>query len=172
MGVTSIYCPDDNKEGRTFAHAIVDSGKPFFFFKMKNSGGGSKDYDNNQDTSVAGELSGIITDFEIEKTENVSISTTVGSDMFLYVGGEAPWNIRISGYAFGICKGDSNGFNYVTTWYTNENVTNTGGYCELTIGSQVFKGYLIGYQVSSVAKEALNLFRFRYRFLAVKVNND
>ena len=63
--------------------------------------------------------------------------------MFLYIGGESPWNIRITGYAFDICKGDFKGFNDVTAWYAKENVSKTGGYCELTIGSQVFKGYLI-----------------------------
>lgn len=170
MGETSIYCPDVTKEGRTFAKALGGSGKPFFFFKMKNSGGGSKDYDNNRNTEVDGELSGIITDLEIEKEENVSLSSSVGSEMFLYVGGESPWNIRINGYAFDICKSnDFKGFNDVTNWYSNENVAQTGRYCELTIGSQVFRGYLIKYRINSIFKDSLNLFRFSFIFIAVKI---
>ena len=168
MGVTSIYCPDVNKEGRTFAKALIGSDKPFFFFKMKNSGGESKDYDNSRNTFVEGELSGIVTDVDIEKSENVSLTSTVGSDMFLYVGGESPWSIRIRGYAFAICKDKYKGFDDVINWYSNENVAKTGGYCELTIGSQIFKGYLLRCQISSVSEDALNLFKFYFTFVAVK----
>ncbi len=171
MGVTSIYCPDVEKQGKTFGLPIIGGEKPFFIFKMENSGGGSKTFDNNEKN----QLDGIVTDFVLEKNESISLASTLGSDMFLYVGGASPWIVQISGYAFLPCKATTadgkttNGFDTVLEWYNNENVSRTGGYCKLTIGNQVFKGYLTNCQIASVNKEALNLFRFRFKFIAVKL---
>lgn len=163
MSAVSIYCPDGEKGGKTFA-ALPGSEKPFFVFRMTSSGGGSDTYDNSNKL----QLGGIVTSLYIEKEEGVSISSTVGTDIFLYVGGETPWNIRVSGFAFNNCDSDVKGFDRVLEWYSKENVSETGGCCELSIGSQVFKGYLIRCQIGSVTEEALNLFKFNFTFVAIK----
>ena len=164
MGVASIYCPDDTKQGKTFGLPL-NGEKRFFTFRMTHSGGESTVYDNNRKL----QLDGIVTDLYLEKSESVSLASTLGSDMFLYVGGASPWIIQIGGYAFAPCKTDTHGFDTIIQWYNDENVSKTGGYCTLTLGTQVFKGYLTTCQIASADKEALNLFRFKFKFIAVRI---
>lgn len=168
MGAVSVYCPDDKKQGRTFKLSSQNSKDPFFTFRLEPSGGGSSTYNNKSEKP----LRGIVTDLALEKSESISLASSLGSDMFLYVGGASPWIVQISGYAFSLCNDEAttkSGFDSILEWYNNENVSHTGGYCKLTIGSQVFKGYLTNCQIASVSKETLNLFRFRFKFIAVKL---
>lgn len=108
----------------------------------------------------------IATDFSIKKQENVSVTPTLGEQMFLYVGGETAWEIDINGLALLSCKDGTQGFDKVIEWYNQSNVKTTGKSMKLSIGKQVYDGYLWKFAIQSEYK-FVNAFSFTASFVGV-----
>lgn len=109
----------------------------------------------------------IVTNFDIKKAENISVTPTLGTQLFLYVGGESAWEIAIQGVLLqGCTKGDKHGFNEVLAWYNKKNVKETGKPIDLTLNGVVYKGYLYRFQIQSEYKFT-NCFSFTATFVGV-----
>ena len=97
-------------------------------------------------------LSGLVVSCEIEKAENASLTPTLGRNIYLYVGGESAYTIRVSGIAFRNCKNNNNGLDQIISWYENANVKKTGKACKIILNSKVYKGYLRAFSLSASPK--------------------
>ena len=97
-------------------------------------------------------LSGLIVSCELEKMENASLTPTLGKSIYLYVGGESAYVIRVVGTAFRNCKNNNNGLDQIISWYENANVKKTGKACKIILNSKVFKGYLKQFSLSASPK--------------------
>lgn len=110
----------------------------------------------------------IVTNFTIRKAENIAVTPTLGSQLFLYVGGKSAWEIAIEGLALATCNSSTHGFDDIIGWYANQNVQKTGKPLKLVLGGQVFKGYLYKLDVQSEYK-LCNAFTFAATFVGVRV---
>lgn len=148
------------------ANLNISDQQPFFAFKLEPNTGDFK-YDN-KDT----QLYGVTTQLNITKAEVVSVTPTIGSDIYLYVGGESACEIVMSGVAFAKCttskKPYEHGLTRLMQFYYDNNVAKTGKACTLALGPNLsFKVYLHSYRVESVPKLD-NIFSFVFRFYGIK----
>lgn len=149
------------------AIALPDQ-KPFFPFRLKPPAGTGIEYNNEKGYT----FDGIVTEFNIEKAEVVSVTPTVGADIYMYVGGESAWEITLGGLAFTDCERGENGFRNILNFYKENCVTQTGLPCELimgggdTGGAVTYKAYLTAFRINSV-KKVDGIYPFLFKFYAV-----
>lgn len=153
MGEVSVFYSGD-KFGKTASIAIRGS-KPCFTVRIG-------DFLNNTQNKGNGV---IVTNFVVKKAENISVTPTLGTQLFLYVGGESAWLIDIQGLLLVSCKGQD-GFKNVIDWYNSNNVKTAGKAINLTLGSKVYKGYLHKFQIQSEYK-FVNCCSFTASFVGV-----
>ena len=153
MGEVSIFYAN-NKFGKSGAIALRGS-KPCFTVRIGN-------FINNTQARHNGV---IVTNFSIKKAENISVTPTLGTQLFLYVGGESAWEIEIQGLILVSCKGQD-GFKNVIDWYNANNVKNSGKAMDLTLGRKVYKGYLHKFNIQSEYK-FVNCCSFTASFVGV-----
>ena len=109
----------------------------------------------------------VVTSFKINKAENISVTPTLGKQLFLYVGGESAWEIGLEGICLLSCNSGQHGFDDLVAWYSKENVHNKGKAMKLVLGNQVFKGYL--YRLIIEAQDRVNnAFTFSAVFVGVR----
>lgn len=153
MGEVSIFYAKD-KFGKSKGISLKGS-EPCFAFKMGDF------LDNSKENKV-----GVIaTNFSIKKDENISVTPTLGTQLFLYVGGESAWQIEIQGLLMLSCEKED-GFVSVIDWYKKNNVKESGKAIDLTIGSKVYKGYLFRFNIQSEYK-FVNCCSFTASFVGV-----
>lgn len=142
--------------------------EPFFPFKIEPASGGKK-YDNTAGYT----FDGIITDFTIDKSELIAVTPTLGSDIYLYVGGESAWEITLGGIAFTDCKvaEGTEGFKNIVNFYCKNNIAYSGKPCKLIIGNgTTYKAYLTAFRINSV-KKIDGIYPFLFKFYAIKHNS-
>lgn len=158
MGEVSIFYTKD-----TFGKSkgiSLKGGQPCFTFKLGDF------LDNSKENST-----GVIaTNFVIKKDENISVTPTLGTQLFLYVGGESAWQIEIQGLILSSCKKPKDavngGFSNLIDWYKSKNVKDSGEAITLCLGKQVYKGYLYRFQIQSEYK-FVNCCSFTASFVGV-----
>lgn len=149
MGAISIF---NRNNGVAAAMNLAGNIKPCFNFRVGK-------YKNRNGTTV-------VTNFSIKKAENISVTPTLGTQLFLYTGGESAWDITIEGLALLSCRSGSHGFDDLVKWYTTENVCKKGKAVKLVLGNQVYKGYLYKMELKSEYK-LNNAFTFSMSFTGV-----
>ena len=151
MGSVSIF---NSKYGKAGVITLSSNIKPCFNFRV-----GSRS--NNHGNTV-------VTNFSLKKAENISVTPTLGSQLFLYTGGESAWEITLDGIALLTCRSGYHGFNDLIDWYVSENVKNSGNPVKLVFGNKVYKGYLHKFQINSEYRFC-NAFSFSATFTGVLV---
>lgn len=148
------------------AISLSESNKPFFAFRLEPAAEGNV-YDNAQGYT----FDGIITEFNIDKSEVIALTPTLGSDLYLYVGGESAWEIILGGIAFTDCeRTDQEGFRNILDFYCMNNVSRTGKPCKLIMGKGTsYKAYLTAFRFNSV-KKLDGVFPFLFKFYAVRAD--
>lgn len=166
----SIFYPSKyNNGGKVkYGQYAVTLKDPYFSFKLEASGGGSKAITNQE----KGAVTGVVTNISLAKAEIVSVTPTIGKDIYLYVGGETSWELYLTGIALQPCGISSQGFMDVLNWYTKENVAKTGKSCKLTLlggekNGATFRAYLQAFRIQSI--KDINAFQFTFKFYAVKI---
>ncbi len=149
MGSVSIFNANSGSAGVLRLSSNI---RPCFNFKVGSRG-------NANGTTV-------VTDFAIRKAENISVTPTLGTQLFLYTGGESAWEIEITGLALKTCNSGSHGFNDIIDWYNSQNVRKTGKPVKLVFGNKVYKAYLYKFEIQSQYK-LLNAFSFKATFTGV-----
>lgn len=154
MGEVSIFYADD-KFGKAGTISLGKVIQPCFTVKIG-------DLVNNAEKKTTGIIA---TNFDIKKTENISVTPTLGTQLFLYVGGESAWEISIQGLVLHACE-EEQGFKNIMNWYNKNNVKETGKPIDLTLGESVYKGYLHRFELASDYKFT-NCFSFTATFIGV-----
>ena len=144
----------------------IKKNEPFFSFKLEPVTGDYK-YDNKDV-----QLFGVVTQLSLTKAEVLSVTPTIGSDIYLYVGGESANEIVMSGVGFQSCsKEGSNkehGIIRLLNYYYDNNVAKTGKACKLILNNGItFRAYLHSYRIENLPKLD-NLFSFAFRFYGIK----
>lgn len=154
MGEVSIFSSEE-RFGKAGSIPLKAGMKPCFGVRIGDL------MDNSKPNS-----SGIlVTNFDIQKAENISVTPTLGTQLFLYVGGESAWQITIQGLLLHGCK-ENPGFDSIIDWYNKNNVKTAGKPVDLTFNKKVYKGYLYRFQVQSEYK-LTNGFSFTASFVGV-----
>ena len=154
MGEVSIFASED-QFGRAGTIPIKAGMKPCFGVRIGDLMDNTKPNSNGI----------LITNFDIQKAENISVTPTLGTQLFLYVGGESAWQITLQGVLLRSCKGEA-GFNLMLDWYNKNNVKENGNPIDLTLDKKVYKGYLYKFQIQSEYKFT-NCFSFTASFVGV-----
>lgn len=153
MGEVSIFSSESF--GKSGVSPIKAGMKPCFKVQIG-------DLVNNANANSTGV---VLTNFEIQKAENISVTPTLGTQLFLYVGGESAWQITLQGVLLQSCNGKP-GFESVIEWYNKNNVKQAGKPIDLTLSNKVYKGYLYRLQIQSEYKFT-NCFSFTATFVGV-----
>lgn len=154
MGEVSIF-QANNQFGRSGSIRLGNNIRPCFTVRLGK-------FFNNARPHADGVLT---TNFDIKKSENISVTPTLGTQLFLYVGGESAWEITLQGILLQGCWG-KHGFDNLIDWYNANNVKTIGKPMDLTLNKKVYKGYLHRFQIQSEYRYT-NCFSFTATFVGV-----
>lgn len=122
---------------------------------------------SNNSSSV---FKGFITSISQAAAARVEWSYTLGTNIFAYVFGDSLWDITVQGSGYIPCDNSGKtGYEEVVAFYENNNIAKEGKYCDVLIGSDSYRAYLVSGDIGTYQDATLGLFPFTFKFMAIKV---
>lgn len=165
MSESSFFYTDSNFQ-TTKVNSIAGNSEPVFNLTVKGSDGSEI---TNKGSS---KFCAFIAQPVIEVADKTVITGTIGTDIYMYVLGENPYTLSVSGIGFlkSVCDNESkseSGFDQLMNFFEANRVSRSGKHCTVTLGSKVFKAYLTNFHIDTPSNSTSTVFRFSMTFVSI-----